>query len=210
MSDIQKALIQGLAALNLNSEPLCDVLLRYSRLLQKWNHHYNLTAITDPSKIVTAHFLDSLSVYPFLQGDRCLDVGTGAGFPGLVLALAAPQRQWILLDSSIKKIRFITQARIELALDNVEVVHARVDKYKHHSGFTSIVSRALFSAIDLYQNSRHLLGKGGCILVMKGVNYQLELTALQQQKIAYRVHSVRVPVLEQDRYLIDMRANKSI
>ena len=117
----------------------------YLELLVKWNRVYNLTAIKDPKQMVTHHLLDSLSISPYLHGDRLIDVGTGAGLPGIPLAITHRHKQFVLLDSNVKKTRFCRQAAAELGLDNVEVVHSRVEDYRPERLFSSVISRAYTS-----------------------------------------------------------------
>ena len=147
---LSDTLTQGLRALG--EDPAahpCDTYLWFLGELAKWNKAYNLTAIRDPGQMLTHHLLDSLSILPYLQGQRCLDVGTGAGLPGLILALARPDTHWTLLDSKSKKIRFLQHVLYELKPSNVELALSRVEDYRPAQSFSTIVSRA-FS----YQVSR--------------------------------------------------------
>jgi len=199
------ALLPGLAELGIDAgQGLCDALFEYSALLQKWNRSYNLTAIDAPERIITEHFLDCLSVTPYLRGSVFLDVGTGGGFPGLVLALARPAGKWVLLDSNIKKIRFVTQVCMSLKLDRVEVVHARVDQYRRDQGFDLIISRAFASVLDFYHQSRHLLSRQGRLLAMKSAHCQAEIADLEKAGLEYRVHALSVPGLYKGRRLIEI------
>ncbi len=107
-----------------------DQLLHYHALLHKWNQAFNLTAVRDPLEMIDRHLLDSLSLLPYVEGKRVLDMGTGAGLPGIPLAICLPQTQFVLLDSNGKKIRFVRQAMMELGLQNVEPVQARLEAYQ--------------------------------------------------------------------------------
>lgn len=144
-----------------------QALLDYLALLLKWNKAFNLTAVRDPSIMVSRHLLDSLSILPFVAGPRVLDVGTGAGLPGIPLAIALPSLDFTLLDTNSKKTRFVKQVKLELALDNVAVVQQRVEQYQVGVGFNTITSRAFASLPDMLAGSRHLLAHGGRWLAMK-------------------------------------------
>jgi len=137
---LSDTLARGVEALGLSlSDDQQRQLLAYVDLLVKWNQAYNLTAIRDPAEMVTRHLLDSLAVLPYLADTDTLDVGTGAGIPGIILAVSRPQQAFTLLDSNGKKTRFVRQARRELGLDNVEVVHARVEQYGKSPAWNSTV-----------------------------------------------------------------------
>lgn len=159
----------GVAAMGLDLAPARQAqLLRYLGLLVKWNRAYNLTAVRDPAEMVSRQLLDSLSILPLVAGPRVLDVGTGAGLPGIPLAIARPDWSLTLLDSNGKKTRFVNQVRLELRLANVAVQQARVEDYRPALGFDTITSRA-FAALDqLLVRTGHLLAPGGCWVAMKG------------------------------------------
>ena len=179
----------------------------YLRLLTQWNKTYNLTAVRDPEKMVTHHILDSLAVLPYLCGDHALDVGTGAGLPGLVLAMARTDMHWILLDSRQKKIRFITQAIMELRLANVETVCVRVEEYRPAALFTTVITRAFGSLVNFYESAKHLLAPAGVLLTMKGGDLSGEIEELQDSKDApgfIRLHKLAVPGVAKDRCLVEM------
>ena len=179
------------------------------QLLRQWNQAYNLTAITDPEKMVTHHVLDSLSALPYLRGNHCLDAGTGAGLPGIILALTDPERQWVLLDSSRKKIRFVNQAIMELSLANVQTVCVRIEQYRPEQLFTTIITRAFGRLSEFYASSKHLLAPDGVLLAMKGGNVVAEVEELQGSKDApdfIRVHRLAVPGVEKDRCLVEVES----
>ncbi len=174
-------------------------ILHFILLLDKWNRAYNLTRITEPEKIITHHILDSLSVLPYISGKRVIDVGTGAGFPGIPLALASPEKQFVLLDSVGKKIRFLTQAVAELNLKNVELVQSRVEDYHPAPLFNTVIARALTGVNDMIAISDHLLAKDGRLIMMKGAYPSTELAEL---KLPYEVHRVEVPGLNEERHVV--------
>ncbi|SVE11695.1 uncharacterized protein METZ01_LOCUS464549, partial [marine metagenome] len=156
---------------------LIEQLQTYQALLLHWNKTANLTAITEPDKIVTHHLLDALAVHEFITGQRVLDVGSGAGLPGIPLALINPDKDFILLDSNGKKTRFMTQARIELGLENVTVVKSRIEDYDDR--VDHVISRAFSSLAEFGHFCLRLLEKNGSLLAMKGPGYEIELAALE-------------------------------
>jgi len=171
-------------------------LIRYVALLARWNRAYNLTAVRDPAEMVPRHILDSLTVLPHLEGRRCLDVGSGAGLPGLVLALAQPATDWLLLDSNAKKCRFLTRAKAELAIDNVRVVRSRVEDFHPQARFSTIISRALSNLAEFVAAAVHLLAPGGRLLAMKGRDPDHELPALGGLGVQAEVVPLSVPGIE--------------
>jgi 16S rRNA (guanine527-N7)-methyltransferase len=165
----RELLASGCRALGLVVAPqVQQKLLDYLALLVKWNQAYNLTAVRDPGEMVTRHLLDSLTVAPHLTGQRIIDVGTGAGLPGIPLSLLFPERQFVLLDSNGKKTRFLVQAKASLGLDNVTVVHSRVEEYRPSEPFDTVIARAFAALADILALCHHLLAPSGSILAMKG------------------------------------------
>jgi 16S rRNA (guanine527-N7)-methyltransferase len=174
----------------------------YLFLLKKWNRVYNLTSITTAKAMVIRHILDSVSISPFLVGKRIIDVGTGAGLPGIPLAILNPKRKFVLLDSNNKKARFLRQAKMELQLNNVEIVHSRIEEYKNMRRFDCIISRAFSSLNEFFKSSEHLLLPRGCYLAMKGVYPLSELKAVEQHKyIVNVVEKLEVPDLTAERHV---------
>lgn len=174
-------------------------LTRYVELLLKWNSVFNLTAHKNAQEIEQLDIADSLSILPFLKGDRILDIGSGAGFPGIPLAITCPDKQFVLLDSNGKKTRFLVQAVADLGLNNVNVQQSRIEKYSDEQGFDHIVSRA-FSDLKLFVSlSEHLIKPTGSWLAMKGVYPDVELQGLSQDA---KVQAISVPGLDAKRHVV--------
>lgn len=200
--DLARVLAQGVSQLGLSlSVAQQSQLLAYLALLQKWNAAYNLTAIRDPYEMLIKHVFDALSVQTTLPSQgRWIDVGTGGGIPGLVLAIADASRQWTLLDSNGKKTRFLTQAVLELGLsDRVQIVHARAEQ--HQAEYDGVISRAVTETADFIAFTKHLRAEHGSWWLMKGVFPQGELAALSEH-IQIETQSLSVPMLEAERWLI--------
>lgn len=201
---LSNTLKQGIAALGEDPEAHpCDRYLWFLEELAKWSKVYNLTAITAPKLMLTHHLLDSLSILPFIHGNRCLDVGTGAGLPGMVLALARPDTHWTLLDSQTKKIRFLQHISLEIKSANIEIVHSRVEDYQPEQAFTTIVTRALTRLANFRRITAHLQGKDGYLLAMKGGYPDKELAEISTAGAS--VHELDVPGLDADRHLVIIR-----
>jgi len=196
---------QGVEAMGLNVTefPLQDY-LSYIELLVQWNSAYNLTAIRDPEKMLAYHILDSLSILPFIHGDDCLDIGTGAGLPGIILALASPDTNWTLLDGNNKKTRFVQQAVITLNLKNVEVNCSRIEKYQAEHRFSTIVSRAFGSLAEFYACSHQLLVPGGSLLAMKGSDPENEISDLSIEDLSTKIIPLSVPGVTAGRTLVQI------
>ena len=201
MSRLLSTLKSGAVALEIPlSATQLELLVGYLEQLERWNRHYNLTAIDQIEKMATYHVLDSLAVVPFVSScRRMLDVGTGAGLPGIVLAIAKPDCDVVLLDSNGKKTRFLTQLVHEIQLTNVTVVQSRVEQYQTDAQFDGIISRAVGSLDALVKNTQHLLMPGGHWYAMKGVYPTSELVHLTQP---YQVASLAVPTLVGERHLV--------
>lgn len=194
------ALQHGVTELNLElSETAQEKLLQYVQLLEKWNRVYNLTAVPS-NEMIAKHILDSLAVLPWVQGEKILDVGTGAGLPGLVWAVAQPSWQYVLVDSNAKKIRFVQQAVIELGLHNVTACCARLENYQPEQLFDSIVSRAFAELRTFYELTHQWCAPNGILLAMKGTYPQAELQTLAH--VAITVQPLTVPQLDAQRHVI--------
>jgi len=177
-------------------------LIQYLALLEKWNQVYNLTAIRGGEKMVSGHLLDCLAVIPYMSGTRVLDAGSGAGFPGIPLAVARPDIQVALLDSNHKKAAFLRQAVAELQLKNVTVVCERVETWNAVEKFDCIISRAFAEIAEFIALTRHLLAPGGVLAAMKGVYPFEEIERLPPDFRVRQVHAFAVPGLEAERHLV--------
>lgn len=182
-----------------------DQLIAYLGLLKKWNKAYNLTAVRDPDEMVSRHLLDSLSVLPYALGTRCLDVGSGGGMPGVILAAMNPHRQITVLDSNGKKTRFLTQVRVELGLQNLTVVNSRVEAYQPDHRYEMIVSRAFSSLADFTHLTRHLGSDDTRWLAMKGLYPEEELSALPVDFQVTESAQLSVPGCQGTRHLLILR-----
>lgn len=206
-ADLPTLLSEGIQTLGLSvSDEASERLLAYLDLLVKWNRVYNLTAVRRPEQMITRHLLDSLTVLPYLRGQRLLDVGTGAGLPGLPLAVVRPDTTVCLLDSNRKKTRFVVQAVSELGLDNITVVSERVEDYKPAAPFDTVVSRAFSTVGEMLQGAGHLGHSDSVFLAMKGVYPLAELETLPPGYTVEAVHELKVPGLDAERHLIVCRA----
>lgn len=202
--DSLKRLESGVDALNLPTTPeQREKLLAFLALMQKWNRAYNLTAIRDLPTAVDLHLLDSLTLWPYLHGETVLDVGTGAGLPGIPLAITAPEKSFTLLDSNAKKTRFVQQAIIELGLKNVDVITARVEQYRPSNRFDTILARAFASLEDIVAGTAGLLATDGKILASKGQRPDDEIQTLQGRTAL--IHRLAIPGLDVERHLIEIQ-----
>ncbi len=205
MDNSRDVLVTGLADLGVSAtEQQIDLLLAFVRLIEKWNKTYNLTAIRNREEMLRLHILDSLAVLPFISGENIIDVGTGAGLPGIPLAIFMPDVEFTLLDSNAKKTRFVQQAVLELKLENVEVVHSRVEQLKRAGEFDAVLSRAFASLHDIMQWTDYLLQAEGVLIAMKG---QKPVAELEQLERVYSVESIVVPGVDAERCVV--RINKS-
>jgi 16S rRNA (guanine527-N7)-methyltransferase len=177
-------------------------LLQYLALLEKWNRVYNLTAIRDREKMVSGHLLDCLAVIPYVTGARLLDAGSGAGFPGIPIALARPEIQVILLDSNHKKAAFLRQAVADLQLKNATVVCERVETWQVAEKFDCIISRAFAEIAEFVTLTGHVLAPGGVFAAMKGVHPFEEIERLPPAFRVRQVHAFAVPGLGAQRHLV--------
>jgi 16S rRNA (guanine527-N7)-methyltransferase len=201
----EAVLIDGAAQLGIAlSEAQAAQMLRLLDELDDWNQRMNLTAIRERGAQITKHLLDSLSIQPHLRGTRVVDIGTGAGFPGLPLAIVNPQRQFMLLDSTAKKLKFIEHVAQELGLANVQTIHTRAEDYKPDDRFDIVVSRAVGPVLRFMNWSSHLCVGGGRLLAMKGRYPHDELEKLPNGWKLAAVHRLAVPGLDEERHLVEI------
>lgn len=175
-------------------------MVTFIELLSRWNTVHNLTAVRDPVEMVSRHILDSLTVVPFLKDGRILDVGTGAGLPGIPLSIVRPDLPFVLLDSNAKKLNFVEHVVGVLKLKNVEIVHTRVQSY--HALFETVISRAFASLQNFVERSGHLCIKNGTLIAMKGPIDQVELAALPEGYTIVNIEPVCMPNLQAKRFLV--------
>ncbi|MGB5426523.1 MAG: 16S rRNA (guanine(527)-N(7))-methyltransferase RsmG [Gammaproteobacteria bacterium] len=186
-----------------------ELLMEYVTELMNWNRVYNLTSVRKPTDIVTRHILDSLTILPYLHGERILDIGTGAGLPGIPLAIACPERDFVLLDSSSKKLRFVQQTLGILNLDNVTLEDSRVEEFEPEALFDTVICRAFSDLPDFYRYAARLCNEGGRMLAMKGVYPMTEVECLDDKSVIDDVVSLKVPGLDAERHLVIMHAAES-
>jgi len=197
-------LAEGASQIGLDlSEARCDTLLDYAALIRKWNQTHNLTTIDDPAKMLTHHLLDSLSIARFVVGDRCLDIGSGAGLPGMVMALAYPEQHWTLVESRTKKASFLREAKIRCKAENVTVIATRIEDYRPPENFDTLASRAVSTVADLISMTGHLHHPSLRLISMKGIYPEKELSALTpRQRETTEVFPVAVPGLDAHRHIV--------
>lgn len=200
---VADGLLQGVHALRLDlASEARQKLLQFIGLIEKWNRTYNLTAIREPDKMLAHHVLDSLAVVPHVKGRAIADVGSGAGLPGIPLALALPRSQVTLIESSQKKSAFLSQAVMELGLDNVAVANVRVESWDTPQRFDCVISRAFSDVAEFVTLAGGLCAAGGLLAAMKGVYPYEELTQLPAQFRVRDVISLEVPGLDAERHLV--------
>lgn len=202
-AQIKARLEQGCSELGIDlSDVKSRQLLTYIDLLVHWSKAYNLTSVRDPLAMVSRHLLDSLSVLPYVEGEQILDVGTGAGLPGMVLAIAKPDSQFTLLDSNGKKTRFLIQACLELKLENVAVANTRVETFQNQKEFDVILTRAFASLATTAALLEPLLGKATRIMAMKAQLLNDELATVPEKFVVESINALQVPGLNEDRQLV--------
>lgn len=209
--NLEKQLHDGLEAipeLSADTGHLCSRLLRYIELIAKWNSTHNLTSVRNPESMITRHMLDSLVILPHVSGPGIVDVGSGAGFPGIPVALARPEWQVTLVESNQKKAAFLLQAVLELGLPNILVKQGRVEKIKLENKVDTVVSRA-FSSLERFMSlSKHLSESNAdhcCFIAMKGEFPDMELMQLSPEFVVEKIVAVTVPGLKAKRHLVVIR-----
>ena len=202
MSEKKRLLCEGAELMNISlSDKQIQQLLHYLSLILKWNRIYNLSAIRDPIESVKKHLLDSLSIIHFVQPGLLLDVGSGAGLPGIVIAIMKPETEVFVLDSVGKKCRFMQAVKSELALENLIIVNSRVESFKPKKSFSQITSRAFAEVSKTIQLTKHLLEKNGRYLLMKGSNVLEE----DVDNFNVKVHSMKLPFVSDKRSLLEIQ-----
>lgn len=203
LSHLQPQLVAALDDLQLElSGAQIDSLMTYLELLQKWNKVYNLTAIRDPQEMLVKHLIDSLAVVPFVDSESLIDVGSGGGLPGVPLAICFPERRIDMLDSNIKKTRFITQAKAQLGLKNSQVWHKRVEEYQPQPLYDAVISRAFASLEDMLNWTQHLIPQGGVWWAMKAQKETEEFEHIPDYAVVEKTIELNVPGLAAERRLI--------
>jgi 16S rRNA (guanine527-N7)-methyltransferase len=199
MEACRRILVSGLESLNLKlRDDQVEKMVVFVKLIDKWNKTYNLTAIRDRESMVRLHLLDSLAIAAYIEGKRVIDIGTGAGLPGIPLAIMLPEIEFVLLDSNSKKTRFVKQAVLELKLDNVIVCHNRVEAYHPEQKYDTVITRAFASLSDILALTSHLLNPDGVMLAMKGEAAEV----LNLESARTEVFPVSVPGLDAVRHLV--------
>jgi len=205
---LRQQLEHGLKQMGLHySVEMQQKLVHYIQLIARWNKTFNLTAIRDVEEMVSKHLLDSLVVQPYIEGSLILDVGSGAGLPGIPFAITSPDKHFVLIDTNGKKTRFLTQAKIDLKLDNVEVIHQRVEDYQptkegHRIYFDVITARAYAATENMLQSTLHLQDDATRILVMQG---KLDKQLNSEQHQLLESHSLDVFGLDGERHLLEIK-----
>ncbi len=201
-----KELQAGLERLDIQAEQaLCTAYLRYIELLAKWNTAYNLTAVKEPEAMLKRHILDSLTVHSFVEGEHCLDIGTGAGLPGMILALAQPEKHWTLLDSNQKKIRFLRHVVADLKINNVELVHGRIEAFKPANDFDTIICRAFAPLVRMLEQTQHLLTTENQLLAMKGKQVDTEIDELGNHEFLIKLNDLALSGNDASAKLVQIR-----
>jgi 16S rRNA (guanine527-N7)-methyltransferase len=197
-------LIEGLQRMDLKlSDQVIDQLMTYLNLVEKWNRVYNLTAIRERDEMIKLHFLDSLSIFNHVHVKNILDVGSGAGFPGIVLAITKPELKVTVMDSVNKKTTFMQQVKSELVLTNLDVVNSRVEDYQPITLFEAVTSRAFSNLKNMMSLTQHTLKKEGVWLAMKSKDVKQELEAFEKNQ--YTLIPLEVPFIDAERYLVTLK-----
>ena len=208
LTTLQTQLKQGAAALDLTLSDLqVHQLLSYLKLLEQWNRAFNLTAVRDIHTMLHRHILDSLSILPYLQGPRIIDVGTGAGLPGIPIAIMRPDCEVVLLDSNGKKIRFLTQVIFNLGLKQAQAIQTRVEAYQPEQPFNTVTTRAFATMPTMLSLCNHLLAPAGQLIAQKAVLLPEELSAIDTQLWQYRIVRLNQTDLAENRHLVICEKN---
>lgn len=206
---LARGLADGLEALQIVMPEASQArLIQYLGLIEKWNKVHNLTAIREPKQMLAHHLLDSLAVLSHVRtAESLIDVGSGAGLPGIPLAIARPELEVTLLDSSHKRHAFQQQCTVELGLHNVMAIQSRVEDYRNKSGFDVVISRAFSDLGEFVGAARHLCARGGKVLAMKGLYPYEEIVSLPEGAQVIRVTELKVPGLDAHRHLLEIKVS---
>ena len=201
MSEAERILCEGAELMSIPiSESQVQQLLSYHSLILKWNKVYNLSAIRDPLESIKKHFLDSLSILNFIKPGLLLDVGSGAGLPGIVIAIMKPKTKVFVLDSIGKKCRFMQNVKTELSLENLIVINSRVESFESEESFAQITTRAFADVSKTIELTKHLISNKGRYLLMKGDNFNEE----NIENINAQLHLLKVPFVSDNRSLLEI------
>ena len=202
MNENERLLCEGAELMNIVlSDFQVQQLLKFHGLIIKWNKVYNLSAIRDPLESIKKHFLDSLSILSFIKPGLLLDVGSGAGLPGIIIAIMMPKTSVFVIDSVGKKCRFMQTVKTELSLTNLTVVNSRVELFNYHQSFPQVISRAFSDVATTIEKVKHLIADDGRYLMMKGDNINEEML----KKMKSKVHILKVPFVSDNRSLLEIQ-----
>ncbi len=210
MSALKESLLNSLkhrlSKLTLSvSESQCEKLVDFVLMMHKWNKAYNLTSVRDPEQMLVKHILDSIVIGPHLDRDTYIDVGTGPGLPGIPLAIIHPDKQFVLLDSLGKRVRFMKQAGFDLGLTNITPVQSRVESYSSHLKLDGVLSRAFASLKDMLYWCQHLVDSEGEFLALKGQFPEQEIEQMPTDFKIIETIALTVPDLEGERHLLKIK-----
>ena len=201
MSEAERILCEGAELMSIPiSESQVQQLLSYHSLILKWNKVYNLSAIRDPLESIKKHFLDSLSILNFIKPGLLLDVGSGAGLPGIVIAIMKPKTKVFVIDSIGKKCHFMQTVKTELLLENLIVINSRVESFESEESFSQITTRAFADVSKTIELTKHLISNKGRYLLMKGDNINEE----NIENINAQLHLLKVPFVSDNRSLLEI------
>ena len=204
-NNFKQIITSGIAELNLDaSQTKIDQTLDYLSLLQKWNQSFNLVSSRNKLEIVERHILDSLSVNEYIGGECILDMGSGAGLPGIPLAIFNPEKKFILLDSNGKKTRFLQQVKTALHLQSIEIENSRVENYQTKHQIDMVVCRAFSSLAEIAKKAQHLLSRDCKILAMKGKFPEDEISELSEEVKVSNIVELKVPGISSERHLVEL------
>jgi len=203
--EIASELAAGLETLKIKtSAEQRSQLLQYLQLLNKWNASFNLSGVTEINDMVSLHLLDSLALSPYLQGQYFVDAGTGAGLPGIPLAILHPEKHFTLIDSNGKKTRFLFQVKLALNLSNVDIENCRIEHYQSPLQIDMVMCRAFSSLEDTVSKTQQLLAKGCKLLAMKGRFPEQEITRLPYPFVVMATAKLEIPGSDSQRHVLEI------